>query len=63
MIKYEELKSKLNLDKQYLLEERAAIFELEGGFSREEAEAKALKWWNEEYIPSTYAQKGKVNRK
>ncbi len=75
MTKYEELMSRLNPDKQYLLEERAAMIEFEGeltnkenskevaAINRRKAEELAVKWWNEHYIPSTYSQKSKAGRK
>lgn len=69
MPKYEELMKRLNPDKQYLLEERAAMIEFEGdlknekdsdevaAMNRKKAEELAVKWWNEHYIPSTYSKK------
>ena len=39
---YQDFKAQLSEDSQYLLEERAAIHEFDGGLIREEAEFRAM---------------------
>ncbi len=48
-----EIRKRLEAADWTLIEERAAIMEIEGGLNREEANCKAFMWWFDTFIGST----------